>query len=477
MEKLPEENLRKMSEKHALILDNPKFWSHHKSKVPQIRAAWFEVIAALLQFATFLTGKYEQQMTTCVFQFMDETEPTVIPHIWSSIILIPMKIDNWHTYLNFDKAVFPKLWKVLKSGSAGNASCVFPQMLPLVSNFKREILKDKLEKFYCLFFENMNLGLKSVHASRSDISAISQAYYEVLQYTVIQILKDGEFDSAKKEELCFKLLEEHLVSVIEWVIESESASGKYIFNNIATLLDYWCQHSSDQVMYEKLLKKFWLRLYEVVEKSLTSEKDTEKITNSHIEIVQNLKRTLYKKVKFSTENRETTQMSQEYALRFEVDLQELVYKLCKLYIRKINETSDQKFIFHLEYLLRLFQCVDLFKYLNGDRENISNLYDQFAVWLLNDKLRCEYIVEIILILYKFLNADEKVEILNKCIKVSITSWYERKGHEGGNVFLISDNLGVLWAFIIFLRLRAGLLMFVCIWCRVYMVQAWQRGES
>uniref|UniRef100_W4VS17 E3 ubiquitin-protein ligase listerin n=1 Tax=Corethrella appendiculata TaxID=1370023 RepID=W4VS17_9DIPT len=447
LQKISEENLQKSASKNFTLLDNPKFWSYFKHKIPNIRAAWFEVISTLLQHGLFLLENHHQQLTTSVFQYLDETEPISIPHIWACVILTQTKIPNWNKYLNFEKAVYPKLWKVLKSGSGGNAAVVFPHMLPFISKFSREILAENLLKFYGTFFENVKQGLQSVAgSSRSDASAISHSYYEIIQYVIIQLLKDPELHSNELERFCTNLLDEHLIAIIDWCINSETTTAKYIFHNLSILLDYWCTHSVEHKIYQELLKIFWTKLFQIIEQSINvqrtleqlevqQEEDSaagriERITNAHIELVSNLKRTTYKRVKFSPESTDQidgggpVDEKLKHELHFEKQLNELVYKICKLYIQQINATRNSIFILHLENLIRNFQSIELFQYLLSHcdvdahgQQSIQSLFDnEFSKWLHVDSLRLEEVAEIILILYKYLNADERLQLLNKWIK-------------------------------------------------------------
>uniref|UniRef100_A0A182LWT0 E3 ubiquitin-protein ligase listerin n=1 Tax=Anopheles culicifacies TaxID=139723 RepID=A0A182LWT0_9DIPT len=434
LSKLPTENLKKSADKNATLLESPKFWTYHKHKTAAIRSAWFEVISALLQYAPFLVEKHQAQITTSVFQFLDETDPTVVTHVWSSIVLIQANLNGWHNHLNFDKAVFPKLWKLLKAGGAGNAACVYPHMLPLVSGFTREVLgEERLAKFYNLFFESMDEGLKAVQSSRSDVSAVSQAYYEAFQYVVLQALRDETMSETAREEFCLQMLEQHLIGVIAWCITSEAAQGKYVFQSMANLLDHWCQHSATHALYVQLLVTFWERLYGVVKESVDCKDNASSITDSHIELVQNLRRTSHKRVKFAVENPSTDAVdggtcpltTGDHANRFENQLQLLVYRICQLYIAKISVDRDEGYILQLEYLVRAFQCRELFVFLAHDSQNIKCLFDTFARWLQDTKLQSEYVVELIMILYKYLSAEERLALLNKWIKMAnktVQSW-------------------------------------------------------
>lgn len=82
---------------------------------------------------------------------------------------------------------------------------------------------------------------------------------------------------------------------------------------------------------------------------------------------------------------------------------------------------------NLETLIKEYQSEKLFRHLskwnNPEEVNICSLYDTFSTWLLVKELRCEAIVEIILVLYKYLKPSEKIDLLNRWIRVpSVQSW-------------------------------------------------------
>lgn len=89
------EQLAESAEKNAAIVDNGKFWTFHKYKSTHIRAAWFETLSAILQHAPALVEGHQAQATTSALQSLDETEPGVLPHVWSSILLVTQKIADW----------------------------------------------------------------------------------------------------------------------------------------------------------------------------------------------------------------------------------------------------------------------------------------------------------------------------------------------------------------------------------------------
>lgn len=89
------EHLQESSNKNTALIENTKFWSYHKHKIPAIRSAWFEALSALLQFAPEFLINVEKQTATSAFQTLDETESIVLPHLWASILLVTQKIPNW----------------------------------------------------------------------------------------------------------------------------------------------------------------------------------------------------------------------------------------------------------------------------------------------------------------------------------------------------------------------------------------------
>lgn len=78
-------------------MSNPKFWKFSKSKIPSIRGAWFGCIVALFQNASFLLNNEMQQVTTAVFNNLDESEPSVLSPTWDAALFIisNIKVFNY----------------------------------------------------------------------------------------------------------------------------------------------------------------------------------------------------------------------------------------------------------------------------------------------------------------------------------------------------------------------------------------------
>jgi hypothetical protein len=162
------------------------------------------------------------------------------------------------------------------------------------------------------------------------------------------------------------------------------------------------------------------------------DKNVDKVTQAHVELIQNLKQSAHHrnrqaKVKFSGTSLDEvdTPKPVDTVSSFEAQLTNLIHQVCKLYMDKATESKIFAYVQQLEYLMRDkdIHSLALFRHLAGGSENIAALYDDFSAWLHDSSLRSECAVEIILVLYSYLSVNEKVELLDKWIKVRISCFY------------------------------------------------------
>lgn len=439
LEKISPEKLQESAQKNWAIVGHEKFWSHHKSKTPQIRAAFFEALSSLLQNGTFLLENFHEQVTSIAFKAIDEVDPALLSHIWTCIILVQVKIDNWCQYVNLNKMLFPKLWKILRSSFY--PCVIYPNLLPLVSKFNKKMLPDdQLHTFYLKFFENINFGLRNVQMGKSETSAVTSAYFEILKYITMQVANDNDINAEEKLSFCSNTLDDHVIAVIFWCINTEGNFGRHVYHHIGSLINFLSKSSDTVCIYQQLLSRFWSELYKVLTGSLETNSNIEKITSSHVDLIKNLRNFSLKqkvkgvKIKFEdtvdspAASSETDEKSNDSVTNdFGQKLNELVNKLLTIYIERISSTHEIEFVENFEVLVKEYQSEELFRHLakwkNADEINICSLYDTFAAWLLEDGLRCESIIEIILVLYKYLKPCEKIDLLNRWIRVpSVQSW-------------------------------------------------------
>uniref|UniRef100_A0A1B0GPL3 E3 ubiquitin-protein ligase listerin n=1 Tax=Phlebotomus papatasi TaxID=29031 RepID=A0A1B0GPL3_PHLPP len=116
LQTVSEENLSEVANKNTTLIENQKFWNFHKHKSPNIRSAWYEAISAAVQKISELLEKHTAQLVNSVFQNLDESDPIVLPHLWTAILLVQVNIPLWHKHVNWEKMLQPKLWKVRLCG-------------------------------------------------------------------------------------------------------------------------------------------------------------------------------------------------------------------------------------------------------------------------------------------------------------------------------------------------------------------------
>lgn len=333
--------------------------------------------------------------------------------------------------------LLPKIWKILRT--ALYPCVIYPNLLPLISKFDKAMLPEKqLHSFYLRFFENIQYGLRNVQMSKAELKATCSAYYEVLQYITIQVVNEKEVDEAEINQLCLTLLDEHIIAVIFWCINSDSSFGKHIYQHIAKLLSYWCKNSQDVKIYDQLVNRFWSELYQVLNNSLETSSKIKDITNSHVELLkhlknysQNLKVKAARMIKFEDSPKRSANdngnVTETGSLTYVQQLNELAFKVISIYLERISTSHEVDFIENFEILVKDYQSEELFRHLmkwnNPDEVNICSLYDTFSVWLMQEELRSEAIIEIILVLYKYIRPSEKIELLNRWIRVPfVQNW-------------------------------------------------------
>lgn len=345
------------------------------------------------------------------------------------------------TFINMEKALLPKLWKILKTGGNGSAESIYPHFLPLLSKLNRDVLGEKVLTVYGTFFEHLNTGMQARLAyqanSRSDIIAIATAYYECLQYILIQVQAypaEVFSDDNTVDEFCCNLLQTHMVDVISYLLSNANLSnGKYILVQMVELLQFWNQTRATNQIYAKLLTRFWDQLYVTIEKSFGPTAEDPKIRQK-LELVHDLVQSLRSKsfhvtkaksskVKFSIDGDCVDQIdasiqkqANETGDFFKSEINDLVVKLCKFYIKKTSDSVSDHFVRPLQNLLATFaNTKQFFEQLCGEAVDIAKLYDKFASWLMLKDIRSESVLEVTLMLYPHLEPVEKDKLLHKLV--------------------------------------------------------------
>ncbi|KAJ8918958.1 hypothetical protein NQ315_016860 [Exocentrus adspersus] len=432
LEKVSTDQIQNAATQNNEIVSNAKFWKLSKHKVAPVRAAWFKALTVLCQKASFLLEGKGAQVVSTVFSNLEENDPTVLPYVWEAALLTMANIKEWWTYINIEKLFFPKLWKVFKQGGQGNASVIYPSLLPLISHLPATV-DENAQQFYNTFFENLRSGLKqkAVIASRSESVAIATAFTECLQYVILKKQSDLP--------LCKTLIKNHLLSTIEWCLTEDQTSYKSVFNQVAALVQYWSRNTQTDA-FCSYLSFFFETLSDLLTDILfnlteTRKCDVETVCSKEIEFLQSLKRVSKPKKQFKvkfdqdeTDIGENVKSSGSLALETNTEyfqqLNVLVYRVCEDYVKYIEEAQSKVLLEHLCSLVVDFDTKKFFTNLhekmrkkNGDARLIDVFTEILYKWLNTSALCCKQVVDLIFLLFAYVGDEEKEFILEKLSEI------------------------------------------------------------
>ncbi|CAG9858317.1 unnamed protein product [Phyllotreta striolata] len=430
LEKVSIEQIKNAIDLNNSIVSNSKFWKFSKSKVARVRASFFKIISVLCQKAPFLLEEKGSNVVNNVFNNLEEHDAVVLPQVWEAALLTVSNIKDWWTYINIEKLFLPKLWKILKQGGQGNASVIYPSLLPLIS-YLPPTIEETVPQFYSLFFENLWLGSKqkSTVASRSESVAVATAFVECLQYIILKKQSDLPF--------CKTLIKTHLLASIEWCLLEDSTNYKSLFNQIASLIQHWSRNlDSDglkaclEFFLENVLDLFRDTLFNVKEIPCF---DVESFAVKQLDFMQSLKcisksKKQYK-VKFCTDSESSSKQKPEvgnvindknYLDRLNI----FAYNVSELYVQYTTEKKSNILIKHLYSLVINFDTECFFlamserlKSKNPD-STLADIYSNvLQPWLNTQELCCKHVVSLIFLLFEFLQTEDKSAILNTFLKV------------------------------------------------------------
>lgn len=247
--------------------------------------------------------------------------------------------------------------------------------------------------------------------------------------------------------LCEKIIKSELIPVIEWCLKEGPASYKTIYNQITGLVQYWHRNRThpDVHNYSRYLEYFWSNLDSLFQGLLMNlEHNYEKnavsdLAERQIELLISLKHTIkprkQMKVKFEAEAPPIDSgdlscgvkiKSEKCDESYRTSLNLLVFQLCRSYVNFINEKHSKELLDHLYALVLEFESREFFVGLSklvvfGEKENtkIGDLYEKLLYkWLKSSYLCSKAVIDLIFILFKYLDRSEKLKILETFTKVS-----------------------------------------------------------
>lgn len=243
--------------------------------------------------------------------------------------------------------------------------------------------------------------------------------------------------------LCEKLIRSQLISLIEWCFLDSQSCCKTVFGQVTILAQYWSKNQNQIENYTVFSKAFWSNLESLFQGlllDLDAKNDTKALTElagKQVDLLHSLRHTVKSKkqfkVKFTT-NDDTQDADQADGdnkpsadgdeIYFDA-LNGFVYKICEVYVKLINEKKNKDLIEHLRSLVSDFDSKSVFQFLlkqmgAGDQMKLLHVYDNILCkWLKCSYLRSRPVVDLIFLLFKWLNREEKLHVLETLKNVSL----------------------------------------------------------
>lgn len=225
---------------------------------------------------------------------------------------------------------------------------------------------------------------------------------------------------------------------------------KVIFNQIAAMVQYWSRNNNNQEVpnYSKYVNIFWHNIYSLFQgllMNLEHNYEVNAITdfaNKYMEFLiclkHNVKPKKQHKVTFSVDgNSDVGDANTGIILTNDLNefylssLHNLVYKTCEEYIKFINNKENTELIQHLTSIIQEFENPHFFLYLNeklgaGDQStSLIDVYNNLLVkWMKSERLSSKSVIDLLFVLFKYLNVEEKQLILEELSTVSMTNLIE-----------------------------------------------------
>lgn len=272
-------------------------------------------------------------------------------------------------------------------------------------------------------------------ASRSESVAVAEALIECLQYVILK--------NQSEINLCKKIISEHVITTIEWCLIEKQACHKTIFNHVASLAQYWSRNHS-QVGFENYslyLEYLFDNITSLLKDTLFNVKsirpfDVIDVSSKQIELLQCLKHFTkskkLNKVQFTECNDSTKHQEKpcDPAMQppdpYLMKLYNVVFNISVEYVKYIEEYRTKDLMKHFYSLVVDFDTKNFFYNLTQKmklkEENfvLINIFDNILYkWLMSSDLSSKHVVDLIFLLYNYVDGFEQEHIMNTISKVTL----------------------------------------------------------
>uniref|UniRef100_T1IH75 E3 ubiquitin-protein ligase listerin n=1 Tax=Strigamia maritima TaxID=126957 RepID=T1IH75_STRMM len=344
---MPKTEHESLMENYSKMFSELKFWKFAKHESPLIRNAWFSLISTTSQLLPAALN--EKKLCPLVLGSLDDSDASVSPVVWEAAMYTLVTFNNCWNHVNARKAVLPKLWTVLQEGGNGNASVIYPNLLPFLNKIPAQVMGDPMQ-FYSEFFARMRKGLSAprIQSSPSEIASIIKAYMECLKFIAT---KHNDNDNIKIEYL----IADQLLPVLQSSLQEKSSkiNTTNFYELFMELLQHWDNNAKKIHVF--VLKQFELTCKEVLE--LQDETDSLSRLGEMFERLlgkTKKKKTLHVQFVDAVEEIEDVQMTLPLYLS---DQEHLFYRvLCKVCSFALQVARKTNSMPHFKFLALITSC-------------------------------------------------------------------------------------------------------------------------
>lgn len=250
---LPAKSLTESEEEIKELVSNNKFWKFAKFPDSLIRSSWFRLMSSVAQYLpkTFIANA--NRICGLTLGGLDETDILVAASVWECALLSIITIDDCWKNVNFRKAFYPQFRNIVREGGRGNASAIFPNLLPLLSRIPYES-SDQFIEFHKEFYGFLRQGLqKTASKSQTESNAIIRAFVECLRYS---LTSNRVTDEDQRKDFQLFLIREELLSLVKEAIDTnDTLSKSSLFNDLALLWLYLRKDEKQRKLVEVIAEE------------------------------------------------------------------------------------------------------------------------------------------------------------------------------------------------------------------------------
>ncbi|XP_015789304.1 E3 ubiquitin-protein ligase listerin [Tetranychus urticae] len=331
------------------LINHDNFWKLAKFEDVTVKVNWYRLKSIICEKLPSIIVKNEAKFTSTTLLFIAEKDLLLSAAIWDNVLWILVTIDEWWKHVNLTKGFLPHLRKFIRDGGYGNASTVFPNLLPMLSKFPFNVLENRT-KFCYDFIESFEFCILNSNHSTKEYTGIVKAYFECMQYLLAKINSDKV-----EEELNSTVCERILACVDQMLLNWNDIYCLYLSE-----LTSFISLSKDPELSNNLTNQIETRLLKIVEDSVDEAEKLDLVLKLLSSILRINQERLPRRVKFEEDIEDDQATSEE-----KTTMKTIIFKgsLFKVWQRLLEMTLTREIQSHWLNSLKMVQelCISVFK--------------------------------------------------------------------------------------------------------------------